>query len=64
MFEFEDASLKTLETMTQRGNFPDMAGCVKSSLKLSRVIQQYREQGFTDLYFRNPKTGTEIKIIL
>lgn len=64
VFTFDDRSLANLERMKAVGRYASLAEVVRDSLQITRALQSQREQGFTELAVRNPKTGAERTLII
>jgi hypothetical protein len=64
VFTFDDRSFDNLERMKAVGRYPSLANAVRDSLQITRAIQSQREQGFTELIVRNPRTGVERILII
>lgn len=64
VFTFDDRSLANLERMKAAGKYASLAEVVRDALQITRAVQSQREQGFTELTVRNPKTGAERTLII
>ena len=64
MFTFDKRSLNSLQKMKERGGFSSLAGAVRSSLQISRGLQDQSSQGFTEVIVRNPSTGAERVMVI
>lgn len=63
VFTFDDASVKTLQQMTEEGSYCSMAECVRESLQITQAIQSQAQRGFTEIILRNPNTNQERTLI-
>lgn len=63
-FTFDDRSFKTLEQMTESGNFSSMAETVRESLEISLALQNQAKKGYIEVIMRNPETGEERVVVI
>ncbi|HEY6329036.1 MAG TPA: hypothetical protein VI756_06845, partial [Blastocatellia bacterium] len=56
---FTENAFRALEEIVQRGRWNTIPDVVQIGLRLERLIQIQSEEGFTELFVRNPRTGAE-----
>jgi len=64
VFTFDERSLESLEQLKDQARFDSLADAVRSSLQVSRALQQQKEQGYTEVVVRNPETKEERVLII
>jgi len=63
-FTFDERSFKTLEEMTEEGQYSSMAECVRESLQITQILSELAGQGFSQLAVRRPGTNMERVIVV
>lgn len=64
VFTFDDASIRTLEEMTEDGHYSSMADCVRESLQITRALHLQARRGFSEVIVRNTRTDAERVIVI
>ncbi len=64
VFTFDERSLESLEQLKHQARFDSLAEAVRSSLQVSRALQQQKEQGYSEVVVRNPETKEERVLII
>ena len=62
VFSFDDSTEKKLVEVTRKAGFSSMARAVRESVSLFRLLQDYRDQGYTELIVRDPECAKEIRV--
>ena len=64
VFSFDERSLESLETLKERARLGSLADVVRSSLQVSRALQQQKDLGYSEFVVRNPATKEERVLII
>ena len=64
VFTFDERSLQNLEQIKDGMKLDSLAETVRSSLTVSRALQQQVKQGFTEVVVRNPESKEERVIVI
>jgi len=64
VFTFDEGSFKSLEEMTEEGQYSCMAECVKESLQITQLLSGLARKGFTELAVQRPGTRMERVIVV
>ena len=64
VFSFDERSLESLEQLKEHARHDSLADAVRSSLQVSRALQQQKDQGFREVVVRNPDTKEERVLII
>lgn len=60
IFSFDESSERQLIDLTKEGGFSSKARAVREAVALFRRLQEYHQQGYTELYVRNPTTENKL----
>lgn len=58
-FTFDDPSYHALYTLTEQLGGKDMAETVRTALQLLEALRREREQGYSEIVVRHPRTDKE-----
>jgi len=64
VFTFDEDSIRTLEEMTEEGQYSCMAECVKESLQITQLFSGLARKGFTQVVMRRPGSDTERVLVV